>query len=398
MKSKGFTTRQVHAGSVHTPPDCVPTIPPVYATTTFRYQPADELYRIFRGEREGYSYGRYGTPTHTALELAVAELEGAEAALACASGMGAIHLGLLSAGVCAERGVVSARDIYGATYTMVRGLLPRLGVPTVTADFSDLDGLRRLVSDMKPAAVVFETISNPLMKVANLPAIIEIAHSAGARVVVDSTFTTPYILRPAEHGADFIVHSTTKYISGHGDVVGGIVCMARKDRQTAFEIAIQLGTVFGPQETWLTLRGLKTLSLRMERICRNAVELAGRLEKHPTVQRVRYPGLPSHPDHALAAKLFDHGLFGGMISFDIKDGSPQKIFRFLNALELVLPATTLGDIYTLVLYPAQSSHKRLTSEQRAAVGIGDGLIRLSTGIEDVDDVWADLDQALNRAC
>jgi len=179
--------------------------------------------------------------------------------------------------------------------------------------------------------------------------------------------------------------------------VGGILGMGEKDRQTAFEIAIQLGAVLGPQEAWLTLRGLKTLSLRMERICHTASDLARRLEAHPLVERVNYPGLPSHPDYAVAARLFDRCLSGGMISFDIKKGTAQKVFRFMNSLELVLPATTLGDIYTLLLYPAQSSHKKLTSEQRAGIGIGDGLIRLSVGIEDADDIWEDLDRALRKA-
>ncbi|MBW2307128.1 MAG: PLP-dependent transferase [Deltaproteobacteria bacterium] len=209
MKVKGFTTRQVRAGVKRTPLDFIPTVTPIYPTTTFYYHPADELYRIFRGEREGYSYGRYGTPTHTSLESAVAELEGTETALACASGMAAINLGLMAAGACAERGIVAARDVYGATYTLVTNLLPRLGVPTTTADFSDLEGLRRIVDKMRPSVLIFETISNPLMKVADLPAVVEIAHQAEARVVVDSTFATPYLMRPTEHGADFVVHSTT---------------------------------------------------------------------------------------------------------------------------------------------------------------------------------------------
>ncbi len=397
MKKGGFTTRQVHAGKVREPLDCLPTVTPIYPTTTFHYQPADELYRVFRAERKGYSYGRYGTPTHTALETAVAELEGTETALSCASGMAAIHLGLLAAGACAEKGVVSARDVYGATYTLVTGLLPRLGVPTMTADFSDLESLRQIMNEICPSVIIFETISNPLMKVADLPAVVKIAHQAGVRVVVDNTFATPYLIRPMEHGADFVAHSTTKYIGGHGDVVGGVLCMSEEDREAAFGIAIQLGAVLGPQEAWLTLRGIRTLSLRMERHCRTAADLAKRLEGHPSVERVNYPGLSSHPDHSVAARLFDGGLFGGMISFEIKDGTPQRTFRFMNALEMILPATTLGDIYTLVLYPAQSSHKRLTPEQRAAVGIGDGLIRLSVGIEDADDIWEDLDRALQKA-
>jgi len=245
--------------------------------------------------------------------------------------------------------------------------------------------------------VILETISNPLMKVADIPAICHLAHRVGARVIADNTFATPFLFRPIEHGADFCVHSTTKYIGGHGDVLGGAVVTSRKNRATLHEIIKMTGGNLGPMEAWLTLRGLKTLPLRMRQHCQNALEVAQWLESHPRIARVNFPGLASHPQYKLAQKLFPPGLFGGMISFEIKDASREQIFRFMEALDLIIPATTLGDVYSLVLYPPMSSHRALSPEERAKVGISDRLVRLSVGIEEAAEIIEDLAGALEKS-
>jgi cystathionine gamma-synthase/methionine-gamma-lyase len=243
-------------------------------------------------------------------------------------------------------------------------------------------------------AVLCEIISNPLMKVADVPALVEMARAAGAAVVVDSTFASPYLFCPLEQGADYAVHSATKYLSGHGDVMAGVVACSAQRGLDLRERQKLLGANLGPQEAWLALRGLKTLPLRMRQHCDNAWTVAHWLMGHPAVARVNYPGLSGHPQHDLAARLFEGRGFGGMMSFDLRDAGQSDVFRFMEALELVLPATTLGDVYSLTLYPAHSSHRQVAPEVRAALGIGDGLVRLSAGIEDAADIIADLEQAL----
>jgi len=239
-----------------------------------------------------------------------------------------------------------------------------------------------------------ETISNPLVKILDLPHLAAMARAAGVYTLVDNTFASPYLLRPIQHGADLVIHSATKYIGGHGDVTGGTVAAANEELGGRLRrLARLLGAGLGPNEAWLCHRGVKTLSLRMARQCDNSLEIARWLETDPRVGRVYYPGLPSHEQHELAGCLLG-GRFGAMIAFDLHDGNRDRVRRFIDALELVQPAPTLGDLRTLTLYPAQASHRGLTTEQRHAVGIGDGLIRLSVGIEDPPDLLADLDRAL----
>jgi len=236
-----------------------------------------------------------------------------------------------------------------------------------------------------------------LLKVADLPAVIAQAHAVDATVVVDATFTTPWLCQPLALGADYVVHSATKYLGGHGDVLGGVIATGRAQRHSLHEILKLTGSILGPQEAWLILRGLKTLPLRVARQCENALTVARWLQEHPCVARVHYPGLLSHPQHALATQLFGGRGYGGVVSFELARGGRAEAFRFLEALRLVLPATSLGDVYSLALYPAISSHRALSPEERARLGIGDNLLRLSLGIEDVADVQADLDQALRTA-
>jgi cystathionine beta-lyase/cystathionine gamma-synthase len=245
--------------------------------------------------------------------------------------------------------------------------------------------------------VYFEVVTNPMTKVIDAPAVIEMAHRYGAQVIVDNTFTTPFLLKPFRIGADFVSHSVSKFLSGHGDVLAGSVSCYRKDFDKLHDMLIQVGCTLGPNEAWLALRGLKTFPLRMERQCASAVEVARFLEKHPLIERVRYPGLPSHPQYETARRIFPEGRYGAMLNFDIANCDKGKAFRFLDALRLVLPATTLGDIYSLIVNPARTTHHWLGEDELAAIGISPGTFRMSVGIESIEDLKEDLDQAL-RAC
>jgi cystathionine beta-lyase/cystathionine gamma-synthase len=396
-KGKSIFTKAVHAGERAAKPDFQPVSTPVYNTVGFLYEDTRDLDAIFGNEREGYVYARYGNPTNSALEEALAALEEGEAALTFGSGMAAVHASLLAAGVKAGTSILSAYDVYGATYAICARLFPQLGVRAKFVDVTDLGELQKALLEVRPAAVILEIISNPLMKVADIPAICDLAHKIGTKVIVDNTFATPFLYRPIQHGADFCVHSMTKYIGGHGDVMGGAIVTSKENRSILHEIIKMTGGNLGPMEAWLTLRGLKTLPLRMRQHCQNAMEVARWLEGHPRVARVNYPGLASHPHHELATRLFPRDLFGGMISFEIKDAGKKEIFRFMESLQLILPATTLGDVYSLTLYPAISSHRALTPEERAKVGISDRLVRLSVGIEEASEIIEDLERALEKS-
>jgi len=397
IKGKSIFTRAVHAGERGAKPDFKPVSTPIYNSVGFLYEDLKDLDGVFGNEREGYVYARYGNPTNTALEEALAALEEGEAALTFGSGMAAVHASLLAAGVKAGTSLVAAYDVYGATYAICARLFPEMGVSVKFVDVTNLEELSKALSETKPVAVILETISNPLMKVADIPTICKLAHRVGAKVIADNTFATPFLFQPIQHGVDFCVHSTTKYIGGHGDVLGGAIVTSRENRALLHEIIKMTGGNLGPAEAWLTLRGLKTLPLRMRQHCLNAVEVAGWLEGQPRIVRVNYPGLSSHPQHELAKGLFPSGYFGGMISFEIAGAGKEEVFRFMEALELVLPATTLGDVYSLTLYPAMSSHRALAPEERARVGISDRLVRLSVGIEEASEIIEDLERALEKS-
>ncbi len=397
VKGKSMLTRAVHAGERQPIPDFHPVSTPIYHTVGFFYDDLEDQDGVFGNERGGYVYARYGNPTNCALEEALANLEGGEAALTFGSGMAAVHASILAAGIKAGAAVLAAYDIYGATYAVCSRLLPELGVKSRFVDVTNLEEFAKNLSADKPAAVILETISNPLMKVADIPTIIRLAHRVQAKVIVDNTFATPFLFRPLEHGADFCIHSTTKYIGGHGDVLGGAVVTSKKNRAILQEIIKMTGGNLGPAEAWLTLRGLKTLPLRMRQHCQNALEIAKWLAGHPRISRVNFPGLAGHAQHELARRLFPPGLFGGMISFEIKDACQKDVFRFMEALELIIPATTLGDVYSLVLYPPGTSHRALSPDERAKVGISDSLVRLSVGIEEAAEIIEDLDRALEKS-
>jgi cystathionine gamma-synthase/methionine-gamma-lyase len=396
VSEKSIYTQAVHAGERRPRPDFTPVSTPIYPSVGYLYDDMEDLDGVFGGERAGYVYPRYGSPTVSALEEAVAILEGAEDAVAFASGMGAVHAALMGAGLRAGTAVVAAGDLYGATYALLERTFTSLGVRVRFVDITDLEQVARAIAHEEPVAVLCEIISNPLMKVADVPALAEMAHGSGAVLIVDNTFATPYLFRPLEVGADYALHSATKYLGGHGDVMAGLVACSAERGLDLRERQKLLGANLGPQEAWLTLRGLKTLALRMRQHCANAQTVAQWLADQPAVARIHYPGLPDHPQHRLAARLFDGQGFGGMLSFDLAGADQAQVFRFMEALELVLPATTLGDVYSLTLYPAHSSHRQVGAAVRAELGIGDGLVRLSVGIEEAGDIIADLAQALQR--
>jgi cystathionine gamma-synthase/methionine-gamma-lyase len=301
---------------------------------------------------------------------------------------------LLAIGARSGSAVVAAEDLYGATHTLLNDLMRTQGVTVRFVDANDVDAVEAACRDLEPVAVLAETISNPLLKVADLPALADVAHQCGAALLVDSTFATPTLIRPLTLGADAVIHSATKYLAGHGDVLGGVVVTSEALRADMLEVLKATGGNLSPQDAWLALRGMRTLTLRMREHCLNAMRVARWLQDQARVTRVHYPGLPSHPQHALAEELFDGHGYGGMVSFEIEGAGRREVFRFFDALNLCVPATTLGDVHSLLLYPAHASHRGLSPEERAHVGIGEGLVRMSVGIEAVQDLLEDLEQAL----
>lgn len=388
-----LATLAVHSGQLE-PAGGQPLAVPIYHAAAFVYDSADELDAAFAGERRGYVYSRYANPTVAALEQAVAVLEGAEEAVAFSSGMAAIHAALLATGLKAGDCVLASQDCYGMTRTLLEGLFSTLGVRVRFIDLLDRAGMVAAVEAERPRALLVETISNPLLRIADLPEVAAIARAAGAALLVDATFTPPPILRALEHGADLVIHSATKYFGGHDDVTGGVVAGSAERAAELRALVKLVGGVLSPAEAFLTLRGIKTLPLRVERQCQSAAAVAEWLEGHPRIARVYYPGLASHPQHALARRLLSSGLFGAMVAFDLREADRGAVFAFMDRLRLVRPAPTLGDVYSLLLYPAMASHRGLAPEQRRALGIGDGLVRLSVGIEDPADIVADLARAL----
>ncbi len=395
LVGKDFYTRAVHAGERGPRPDFTPVVTPIYPSVGYLYDDLDDLDAIFADAREGYVYARYGSPTVRAFEAAIANLEEGGAALAFGSGMAANHATLLGLGLRAGTSALVAQDVYGATYAMFDRLLGSQGVDVRFLDMADLEAVEEACEALGPRILFAETISNPLLKVADIPALAQLAHACGAALVVDNTFATPYLCRPLSLGADVVIHSATKYIGGHGDVLGGAIVTSQEHQQAIHEVLKMTGANLGPQEAWLLMRGLKTLPLRMARHCANALRVADGLARMGGVTRVLYPGRHDHAGHRLATRLFGGRGYGGMVAFELRDADQEKVFRFFQALALCLPATTLGDVYTLVLYPAHSSHRALSAAARAQVGIGPGLVRMSVGIEAVEDILADVKQALD---
>ncbi len=393
IPDKGFSTRAIHLG--HDPQSAQGALnPPVYLNATYAFSSTAEGQARFLGEEPGYIYSRVGNPTESVLEERLASLEGGEAALAVASGMGAISSLIWSLVRSGDR-IVADKTLYGCTYSFFTEGLSRFGVNTVFTDFTDLDALAEALSG-KPGLVYFETPANPNMRIIDVQAVSDMAHTAGARVIVDNTYCTPYLQRPLEMGADFVVHSLTKYLGGHGDLLAGAIIGPREDlgQVHLFGVKDMTGAVISAFDAFLVLRGLKTLALRMDRHCQSAATLARRIEAHPAVKRVFYPGLTSHPQHELAKRQMKD--FGGMIAFELTQGYDAGI-RFMDALQLALRAVSLGDAETLVQHPASMTHITYPPEIRLQHGISDGLIRISVGLEDIADLEQDIIQALDRS-
>ncbi len=378
----------------------VPTVQPIYTSTTYLHYNAETLDQAFDDSMSGeegkmaFVYARQGNPNAYALETVLAQAEGGVGAIAFGSGMAAIHAALLTAGLVAGSKILAAKDLYGATTSLLRQAFVPLGVEVVTHDLYGPNA-DDIIRAEQPDVVYVETLSNPLVKVIDLDVISAAAREVGAVSVVDSTFTTPFLVRPIEHGFDLVVHSATKYLGGHGDSTAGVVISAKRSLQDQLRnYAIILGAMLSPFESHLIKRGLQTLALRMERHCGNALKVAQFLREHEAVAKVHYPGLPDHPQHELATTLLGEGRYGGLLSFELKGQSREAVFRFMDRLRLFLPATTLGDAWSLVSYPTMSSHRNLPEAERRAIGITEGCVRLSVGIEDVGDIIGDLERAL----
>ncbi len=385
----------VHAGDRKKPGEYIPSTTPIYASSSFFYEKAEDLESVFNQEKTGQVYSRYGNPTCCALEEQVSALEGADFAVSTASGMAAVHLGLMAALLDGRKSIVAADVLYGQTTSMLMKVLEPLGIETRFADPTDLEKFAAVVEKAQPGCIFIESISNPLLRVPEIDKVAAIAKQHGAALVVDSTFTTPVLLRPLELGADIVVHSATKYLSGHGDVLGGLVLGRDEIKPIVHYLQKTFGANMSPFEAYLAQRGVKTLPLRMEKQCRNAAVVGRTLAEREDVERVYYPGNPDHPDYETCRRFFPEGLFGAVVSFDLAGGR-ERVLAFMDALEMTVPATSVGDLHTMVLYPPMSSHRDLAPKHRERLGIGDGLVRVSVGIEDADDIVADLAQAIER--
>jgi cystathionine beta-lyase/cystathionine gamma-synthase len=383
----GFSTRAIRAASRVPPAPQPPINVPIYQTSTFEVSSAQELAELLDFSRPGHSYSRYSNPTHTALELALAELEGAEACHITGSGMAAIHAAILST-VRAGEEVIIPRAVYGGVVGLAQAVLSRSGIEVRAVDTTDASAVEAAIGD-RTRLLWLETISNPTTAMADVAALSEMAHRRGVVVAVDNTFASPYLANPMALGADLVVHSTTKYVGGHSDITGGALLGSAERVAAARRIVINAGGNAAPLEAFLALRGLKTLAIRMERHSANALAVACALEGSAGIASVLYPGLTSHPQHELAQRTLRDGMAGGMLSIDLAGGRPAGE-HFLDRLKVAVHATSLGSVETLCSHPASSSHRQLSTEELAQAGLTPGMVRISIGLEDPDDLIADL--------
>ncbi|HVX08854.1 cystathionine gamma-synthase [Humibacter sp.] len=380
---QGFATRAIHAGQAFDPTTGA-VVPPIYQTSTFVQDGVGGL-------RGGYEYGRSGNPTRTSLEVALASLEGGDRALAFASGLAAEDA-LLRCALAAGDHLVLGNDVYGGTHRLIDRIHGAWGIRHTAVDLTDLDAVRNALDVDGTRLLWIETPSNPLMKVSDIAALAELGHAVGAAVVVDNTFASPALQQPLALGADVVVHSTTKYLGGHSDVIGGAVVL--NTGELADKLAFQqfaAGAIAAPMEAWLTLRGIKTLEVRMQRHSENAQAIADRLSRHPAIERVYYPGLPTHPGHELAARQMSR--FGGMLSVALAGGEGAAR-RFVESTRVFQLAESLGGVESLIGYPSEMTH---ASVRGTALEVPANIVRLSVGIESVDDLIGDLEQALDQA-
>ena len=392
MSDYSITTKLVHAGERGEQPVGKPVSTPIYPTATYTYDSMAEMDKVFSGEGGDYVYSRYGNPTVAALEKAVCEAENGKVAVAYASGMAAIHAALAACEITNGSIVLASQDLYGATFDLLNKIFGVYGVKTKTADFNNLDELAKLTAELKPRVLLAETISNPLLKVCDIEKVAEIAHEHGAKLVVDNTFASPYLCQPLTLGADFSVHSATKYLSGHADATGGVVISRDEfDKPMLDGIKKLVGGVLSVWEAHHILRGIKTLALRLEKQCENAEKIAIALSKNEAVEKVYYPNLD---DKKSANKVLRDNFGGALVSIKLKNDTREAAWKFMDSLSLCVRATSLGDVYTLVSHSASSSHRELSPKKRATLGIADSLVRISVGIEDANDIIADIEQAL----
>ena len=390
----GFGTKAIHAGSVKDA-QYGALATPIYQTSTFVFDSCEQGGNRFAGKEEGYIYTRLGNPTVSVLERRVAALEGAEAAVAAASGMGAVSSCLWTV-AGAGKHILADATLYGCTFALLNHGMRRYGVEVDFIDTSDLEQVR---AHLKPntAAVYLETPANPNLKIADIAAVAKIAHGydPAIKVICDNTFASPALQNPIALGADAVVHSATKYLNGHGDVIAGFVAGSAEfiSEVRMFGLKDMTGAVMDPFAAFLILRGLKTLEIRMERHCDSAEKVAAFLAEHPAVEKVYYPGLPSHPGHEVAARQMRR--FGGILSFEVRGGKEAGM-KLVDSLKMIACAVSLGDAESLIEHPASMTHSTYTPEELAASGIAPGMIRLSVGLENAEDIIADLKQALDR--
>jgi cystathionine beta-lyase/cystathionine gamma-synthase len=388
---KGFQTRAIHGAALPPVDQRTPSVP-IFQTSTFRFDDADAYAETIAFRRAGYTYTRgYGNPTLDAFEALIADLEETEAAMSFASGMAAIHT-LWSSHTAAGSRIVAGRELYGGAYGLATRVFPRFGVTVDLVDARDLDA----VAGALPGAALFyvETIANPTMSVADLEALGALCRASSVPAAVDNTFASPYLCAPSRFGFDYSLHSTTKYLGGHHDHTGGVIATTAAGRAVLRDAVIDTGGTMAPFEAWLAMRGVMTLALRMDRHSATALALATFLEGNPKVERVHYPGLASHRDHDVATRILPRGC-GGMLAVEVAGGI-EGGKAFCDALELAWVATSLGGTHTLVGHAASTTHRQYTPEARRAAGIADGLVRVSVGLEDPDDLIDDMGRALEK--
>lgn len=387
----GFATKAIHQG--YDPQSHQGAlVPPLYMTSTFAFPTTGDGGERFAGDSEGYIYTRIGNPTQALLEQRLAALEGGEAALATASGMGAITSAIWSLVESGDQ-IIADKTLYGCTFAYFQSGLSKFGVSVNYVDMTDPVQLAAALTD-KTRVVYFETPSNPNNRIVDIRKVADIAHSRDISVVVDNTYCTPYLQQPLQLGADLVVHSATKYLGGHGDLIAGAVVGGDEAIQKIRQEGLKdmTGAVISPMDAFLIMRGLKTLELRMERHCASAMVVAQQIAEHKAVQSVSYPGLPDYPQYDLAKQQMKH--FGGMVAFELCGGAKAGV-EFMDALQLVARAVSLGDAETLVQHPATMTHSMYSEQERAECGISEGLVRLSVGLETLEDIQNDIQRALD---
>jgi len=393
MSEYSIDTKIVHSGERQTPPAGQPVAIPIYTSATYTYPTMAEMDQVFAGEGGDFVYSRYGNPTVAALQDSIGALENGKVSIAFGSGMAAIHGALMACELQVGSVVLASRDLYGASYDLLYKIFAPLGIKSHIADFNDLDSLKSKVEEVRPQVLLTETISNPLLKVCDISAVAEIAHTASARLIVDNTFASPYLCRPLDLGADFSLHSATKYLGGHADSAGGVVVSNEEtDRASLTGVMKLVGGVLSVWEAHHILRGVKTLALRLERQCQNARVLAERLAGNERIEQVYYPTLSG--DKALTARVLRQPFGGGLVTIRLKKDTREAAYKFMDSLRLCVRGTSLGDVYTMMSHSSTSSHRELSPKKRSELGITDGLVRISAGIENVDDILYDIENAL----